>query len=212
MIVIIDYGVGNLGSMTNMFKKIGAEAVVSSDAVIIEKADGLILPGVGSFDQGMKNLEERGLISFLTDIVMNNKKPFLGICLGMQLLGKNSEEGNLPGLGWISCETRRFSFDKKTLSLKIPHMGWNTLQVCCSHPLLEGLEAGARFYFVHSYHVACTNESPVLALSNYGFPFVAALAVENVMGVQFHPEKSHKYGMRLLKNFAVMSSPVPGSP
>jgi glutamine amidotransferase len=202
MIVIVDYGMGNLGSIANMLKKIGVPAVISSDPAVVEKADKLILPGVGAFDAGMKNLETRGLIPLLNFRVLEQKTPILGVCLGMQLLCKRSEEGQLPGLGWLDAEVVRFKFDSNTTNLKIPHMGWNTLAVRQPHPLFADLEAENRFYFVHSYHVVCADQSNVLAQTNYGFDFASAVVKDNIMGVQFHPEKSHKFGMRLYKNFA----------
>ena len=200
-IVIIDYGLGNLGSIANMLKKIGAKAVVSSDTVTIRNATKIILPGVGSFDTGMRNLEKYGLISLISDRVLKDKTPVLGVCLGMQLLGKRSEEGHLDGLGWIDSETIRFKFDNNKEDLKIPHMGWNAVNVCQRHPLFNGLELDNRFYFVHSYHFVCNNSQNVLGKTNYGFEFISAVVNGNIMGVQFHPEKSHKFGMRLLKNF-----------
>ncbi len=202
MIVVIDYGLGNLGSVANMLKKIGVSAVISSDPAVVEKADKLILPGVGAFDAGMKNLETRGLIPLLNFRVLEQKTPILGLCLGMQLLGKRSEEGQLPGLGWLDAQVVRFKFDSNAGNLKIPHMGWNTLAVCQPYPLFADLEAENRFYFVHSYYVVCADQSNVLAQTNYGFDFASAVVKDNIMGVQFHPEKSHKFGMRLLKNFA----------
>lgn len=202
MIVIIDYGLGNLGSMANMFKKIGAKAVVSSDPSIISSAHKLILPGVGAFDEGMKNLVSRGLIQLLNKRVLEDKIPLLGVCLGMQLLGKCSEEGQLPGLGWLDAKPVRFIFQGTNKDLKIPHMGWNQLNICRSHPLLVDLEIDSRFYFVHSYHVVCSNQDDILTTTSYGFDFVSAVIRENIIGVQFHPEKSHKFGMRLLKNFS----------
>jgi len=202
MIVVVDYGLGNLGSIANMLKKIGAHAVVSSDPAVVEKADKLILPGVGAFDAGMKNLETRGLIPLLNYRVLEQKTPILGVCLGMQLLCKRSEEGQLPGLGWLDAEVIRFKFDGNIANLKIPHMGWNTLAVRQPHPLFADLEAENRFYFVHSYHVVCADMGNVLAQTNYGFDFASAVVKDNIMGVQFHPEKSHKFGMRLYKNFA----------
>jgi imidazole glycerol-phosphate synthase subunit HisH len=201
MIVIVDYGLGNLGSIANMLKKIGVKAVVSRDPVSIRNAQKLILPGVGSFDSGMRNLLEYGLVSLLSDRVLQDKTPFLGVCLGMQLLGKRSEEGKLEGLGWLDAVSVRFKFDDVQTNMKIPHMGWNTVNVCQLHPLFEGLESDNRFYFVHSYHVVCSNPENVLARANYGSDFTAALVKDNIMGVQFHPEKSHRFGMRLLKNF-----------
>ena len=201
MIVIIDYGLGNLGSMANMLKKIGAQAVVSADPVVIGNADKLILPGVGAFDGGMKNLESRGLVQVLNNRVLEDKVPILGVCLGMQLLSRKSEEGCLPGLGWLDAESIRFKFEDVNSNLKIPHMGWNQLTVRQSHPLFYELEVMNRFYFVHSYHVICTDPRNILATTSYGVDFSSAVVKNNIMGVQFHPEKSHKFGLRLLKNF-----------
>lgn len=205
MIVIIDYGLGNLSSILNMLKKIGTNALVSSDHDTIAKADKLILPGVGSFDTGMRNLEERNIIPLLNNLVLEEQTPILGVCLGMQLLSGKSEEGSLPGLGWLDAETFRFKFQNVNDNLKIPHMGWNQLMVTHPHPLFAGLEEVNRFYFVHSYHVACANPDNVLASTSYGFDFTSAVVKDNIMGVQFHPEKSHKFGMRLLKNFSELA-------
>ena len=202
MIVIVDYGLGNLGSMANMLKKIGTEVAVSSDPSIIGTAHKLILPGVGTFDEGMKNLQlSSGLVKVLNKRVLEDKIPVLGVCLGMQLLGKRSEEGQLPGLGWLDAKTIRFKFQDANANLKIPHMGWNQLTVCQTHLLFAGLEEVNRFYFVHSYHVVCANPNNILSTTSYGLDFTSAIVKDNIMGVQFHPEKSHKFGMRLLKNF-----------
>lgn len=200
-LVIIDYGLGNLGSIANMLKKIDVEAVISSDVALIEQADKLILPGVGAFDHGIRSLTERGLVSLLTAQVIEGKKPILGLCLGMQLFTRYSEEGQLPGLGWIDAKTVRFQFDRTNAYLKVPHMGWNTLQVCQPHPLFTDLDSEPRFYFVHSYHVVCADARNVLAQTHYGADFASAIGQDNIIGLQFHPEKSHKFGMRLLKNF-----------
>jgi len=202
MICIVDYGMGNLGSIANMLKKAGADALVSSDAAIIEEAEKLILPGVGAFDNGMKNLAERDLVSLLNAQVLQRKKPILGLCLGMQLFTKSSEEGRMSGLGWIDAQTAHFKFDGANSGLKVPHMGWNTLEVCQPHPLLTSVDADARFYFVHSYYVLCGDNRNVLARTHYGFDFVSVISQGNIMGAQFHPEKSHKFGMAFLKNFA----------
>ena len=202
MILIIDYGIGNPGSIRNMLKKIGVEAVISSNIPDIEKADKLILPGVGAFDNGMKNLRERGLIPALNDKVINQKIPILGICLGMQLLTNKSEEGKLEGLGLIDAETVKFRFNAANDNLRIPHMGWNQIKSIKKSPLVNGVEENSRFYFVHSYHVVCRNNEDILAIANYGYDFVAAVNRDNIFGVQFHPEKSHKFGMQILKNFA----------
>lgn len=201
MIIIIDYKIGNLGSILNMLKKIGAPAIISSNVEEIQQADKLILPGVGAFDNGMKNLDALGFIPVIEEKVLHQKTPVLGICLGMQLMTKNSEEGKLPGLGWMDAQTVRFRHDPST-GLKVPHMGWNSVVEAKKSPLFKEMYPDPRFYFVHSFYAVCYNANNVLATSHYGYDFVSAFQRDNIMGVQFHPEKSHKYGMRLLKNFA----------
>ncbi|MBI1978602.1 MAG: imidazole glycerol phosphate synthase subunit HisH [Candidatus Aenigmarchaeota archaeon] len=200
-IVIINCGVGNVGSVKNMLKKIGHESVISAEISDIEKADKLIFPGIGAFDSGMERIEQLGILPVLEKKVIENKTPILGICLGMQLFGKSSEEGKKSGLGLVDANTIRFRFDDTQTKLKIPHMGWNTTKAVKKNPLFLDLEDDARFYFVHSYHVVCNKKEDVIATTNYGSDFVSSLCKENIFGVQFHPEKSHKYGMRLLKNF-----------
>ena len=202
MIVIVDYGVGNLGSIKNMFKKVGFKAEPSSDPAVLRDAEKLILPGVGAFDAGMSKLRERGLIDLLNELVLEKKVPVLGHCLGLQLMTKKSEEGHEPGLGWIDAESVRFKFDAERANLKIPHMGWNVLDIRRPHALVEDLGPDARFYFVHSYHIVCANDADVVAYTDYGYNFAYVIARDNIVGAQFHPEKSHKFGMRLLKNFA----------
>jgi imidazole glycerol-phosphate synthase subunit HisH len=202
MIVIIDYGMGNLGSILNMLRRIGAEAVISASIADIERAERLILPGVGAFDYGMDRLDRLGFIPILDHKVMEQRTPILGICLGMQLLSKRSEEGSLPGLGWIDAETIRFRIESDNARLRIPHMGWNTIEVRQHPSILDNLPESARFYFVHSYHVRCHHESDVLAIAEYGIVFHAAVAHGNIMGTQFHPEKSHRFGMHVLRQFA----------
>jgi glutamine amidotransferase len=201
MIVIVDYGIGNLASVLNMFKKIGVkDVVVSSDKEVIGKATKLLLPGVGAFDAGMTNLENSGLIPLLNKKVLEEKIPILGICLGMQLLTKRSEEGVKPGLGWIDAETLKFNLDP-ALKLKVPHMGWNYIKVNKKNPLID-TETKNRFYFVHSYFVKCFDESQSLATSNFGIDFTCMVNKNNIYGAQFHPEKSLKFGMKLLENFS----------
>jgi glutamine amidotransferase len=201
MIVIIDYGIGNLASVLNMFKKIGAkDVVVSSNTEVISKASKLLLPGVGAFDAGMSNLGASGLIPILNQKVLEDKVPILGICLGMQLLTKKSEEGLKPGLGWIDAETLKFDLDP-ALKLKVPHMGWNYIKVNKKNPLID-TETKSRFYFVHSYYVKCFDESQSLATSNFGIDFTCMVNKNNIYGAQFHPEKSLKFGMKLLENFS----------
>ena len=200
MIVIVNYGLGNLGSIRNMLTKTGAKSIISSRPDIISRADKLILPGVGSFDRGMSNLRKLKLIPVINKKVIEEKTPILGICLGMQLMTKNSQEGELKGLGWINADTVRFNqrYDK----LKVPHMGWNNIILKKSHDIMNKINRNSRFYFVHSYHVVCYNDSDILATTNYDYNFVSAFQKNNIIGVQFHPEKSHRFGMQLLRNYS----------
>ena len=203
MISVVDYGVANLGSILNMLHKAGAQAEAVSTPDAIARAEKLILPGVGAFDHGMAALSERGLAEALKKRVACASVPLLGICLGMQLLGNSSEEGSLAGLGLIDGRCARFRFGDER-PLKVPHMGWNVLAPKRASPLFKGLEENARFYFVHSYHLVCADASDVLATAHYGIEFTAVVQRGNVWGVQFHPEKSHRFGMTLLRNFAEM--------
>ncbi len=201
MIVVIDYGIGNLASVLNMFKKIGVNDVkVSGNESEIAKADKILLPGVGAFDTGMENLEKSNLIPILNQKALVQKVPVLGICLGMQLLTKRSDEGVKNGLAYIDAETIKFNFQNNA-NLKIPHMGWDYISVKQKNPLVDQ-ESKYRFYFVHSYHVKCFNEKQSLATCNYGYDFTCMVNNDNIFGAQFHPEKSLKFGMKLLENFA----------
>jgi glutamine amidotransferase len=202
MIVIVDYDMGNVGSVFNMFKKIGIQSKVSSNLIDIDNASKLVLPGVGAFDSGMQNLSQKNLISILNKKVLIDKIPILGICLGMQLMTSKSEEGSAPGLGWFDAQTVQFKFDSRAGNIKIPHMGWNFITIKKDSMLLEGMGKDYRFYFVHSYHTVCNREEDILATTSYGYDFVSAINKDNIYGVQFHPEKSHKFGMKLFKNFA----------
>jgi len=201
MITVIDYQTGNIGSIVNMIKKAGGEAVFSSDLEQIETAEKFILPGVGSFDIGMQKLTELGFIDVLKRRVIKDKIPILGICLGMQLLAERSEEGVLPGLGFISGDVVKFRFNNINANLRIPHMGWNSVNIKKESPLFYDMYENPVFYFVHSYHVVCNNPEDVVSTTNYGYDFASSLQRENIFGTQFHPEKSHKYGLRLIKNF-----------
>lgn len=199
MITIIDYGMGNLGSIKNMLKKIGVESEITNDRRLISRADKLILPGVGAFDKAMTNLNMLDLISLLNNKVLVEKTPVLGICLGMQLLAKRSDEGVSSGLGWIDGEVKRFNVGRL---FKVPHMGWNTIQQQKQHQLFYGMYDEPRFYFVHTYYFQCNYQKNVLTKTNYGVDFASTVIKDNIMGVQFHPEKSHKFGMKLLENFS----------
>jgi len=201
MIAIVDYKISNLGSVVNMFKRFGVVARITSDADEIRRADKLILPGVGAFENGMANLHDLGLVPLLHELVVERRRPLLGICLGMQLLTRRSEEGEQPGLGWIEGETVRFHFDAHA-DLKVPHMGWNTVTPAHRDSLFRDLDDDHRFYFAHSYHVVCDRPENVLATTRHGYEFASALQRGNIMGIQFHPEKSHRFGLTLLKNFA----------
>ncbi len=200
MIVIVDYNMGNVASVANMLSRIGVEeAVLSRDPQDILRASKIILPGVGAFDRGVEHLDRYGLRGPLNGRVLEEGVPVLGICLGMQLLTEASSEGSRPGLGWIPGHTRRFSFGSGS-ALKVPHMGWNYVQSKRPNPLVSGAEKN-RYYFVHSYYVAPARPEHVVATAQYGIEFACAVGHDNVWGVQFHPEKSHRFGMSLLKNF-----------
>lgn len=201
MISVVDYGVANLGSILNMLKKIGVQASLVSRPEDVARAESLILPGVGSFDHGVAALQERDLFEAIIRRVRDDGIPILGICLGMQLLGLGSAEGSSKGLGLIEGYCERFNFNGAATP-KVPHMGWNTLDQKKPGAILFGLEEAARFYFVHSYHMMCTNKEDVLATAVYGYEFTAMVQNEHITGAQFHPEKSHRFGMRLLANFA----------
>lgn len=199
MISIVDYGMGNLGSVKNMLKHIGVLSQTIDDPEVLERAEKILLPGVGSFDQAMKRIIESGFLEVLNYKVVTEKIPILGICLGMQLLTIGSEEGKLPGLGWIDAQTIRFPGNS---GLKVPHMGWNLVYPATDSPLTKKLPEESRFYFVHSYYVKVASEENSILKTDYGIKFDAAIQKENIYGAQFHPEKSHKFGMQLLKNFA----------
>ncbi len=201
MIVVIDYGMCNLGSIVNMLRKVGAQPVVSADPAVVEQAAKLVLPGVGAFDNGMKRLRESGLVGVLTRKVVDQRTPILGLCLGMQLFSRGSDEGVTPGLGWLDAETQRFKFPAGSDSLKIPHMGWNAVHIERPNPLWTDMYEDPMFYFVHSYHVVCRDAADVSASTEYGVTFTSSVARGNILGTQFHPEKSHKFGMRLFANF-----------
>jgi len=199
MITIINYGLGNLASVLNMVRKVGGSARVSSDLHDLLGSSKLILPGVGSFDHGIKQLRLLGLFSAIQEMALRGV-PILGICLGMQLLSNRSEEGIEEGLGLIDAEFKRFSFGSES-PLNVPHVGWNHINIVKENPLISHDGSEKRFYFTHSYHAICSHESDILATTEYGYTFTAAYSRDNVFGVQFHPEKSHRFGMELIKRF-----------
>lgn len=203
MIVIIDYGMGNLGSLVNMLRMVKVDVTVSSERKDILSADHLVLPGVGSFDRGMQSLKQRGLIEVLEEKVLDEKAPVLGICLGMQLLTRSSEEGTEKGLSWIDAETRRFRLPPGS-PIKIPHMGWDAVTVKKSSPLFRDMDPEAMYYFVHSFHVVSKSPDDILCTTRYGYEFPSGISHANILGVQFHPEKSHRFGMSLMKQFAAI--------
>lgn len=201
MIGIIDYGLGNLKSIQNMLKKLGFDSDITSKVKDIEQSNKLILPGVGSFDTAMRNINDLGLLDVLNKKAKIDKVPILGICLGMQIMCKESEEGNLKGLAWIDAKVKRFNF--KSNQYKVPHMGWNRVFPNSSSPLFRDEDSKKiRFYHVHSYYVKLNDPTLEIAYTNYSFNFTSAFQKENIYGVQFHPEKSHKFGFELLNYFA----------
>jgi imidazole glycerol-phosphate synthase subunit HisH len=204
MIVIVDYGLGNLRSILNMLDRAGIESAISSDPGELRAASKLILPGVGHFRFGMKSLHERGLVEVLNERVLAARVPILGICLGAQLLGRGSEEGDSSGLSWVPMDTVEFDKTQMQHGEKVPHMGWAaTKHTECA--LFQGMSQPSRFYYVHSYHFRCDDPGTVVCTAEHGYRFASGVAFGNILGVQFHPEKSHIYGQRLLKNFASMN-------
>lgn len=205
MVTIVDYGVGNLASIANMARKAGTDCIISTDPTVVGRADKLILPGVGAFDRGMMNLEERGLIPVLNERVVERKVPTLGLCLGMQLMARGSEEGVRPGLGWLDANSVRFKTTSDAPALKVPHMGWNYIEPAATSALTDNLPPEPRFYFVHSYYLACDNPADVMCWTTYGDRFASGIHHDNLWGTQFHPEKSHSFGLALLRNFFALS-------
>lgn len=199
-ILIIDYGMGNLFSVEKRLNELGAKYVTSSNLKDIVTADKIIMPGVGHFGKAMENLNKFGLLDELNKVVMVDKKPILGICLGMQLMTNNSEEGNVNGLGWIDAEVKKIKVTDKN-KYKVPHMGWNTINFNKKSSLIDNIENNSEFYFVHSYCVDCKYKEDILLTTKYDIEFVSAFQKNNIFGVQFHPEKSHDVGKQMFKNF-----------
>ena len=202
MITIIDYGLGNVQAFTNMYKRLGFDVCRATNAAELKGATKLILPGVGAFDHAMELLGASGMRPTLDELVLKQKFPVLGICVGMQILADGSDEGSLPGLGWVPGKVKAFNKDERSANLPLPHMGWNDVQSQPGARLFVGLESDVRFYFLHSFFFECAKSQFVAATTSYGLEFSCAVSSGNVYGVQFHPEKSHHYGAQLLKNFA----------
>ena len=204
MITIINYGVGNIYAFQNVFKRLNIKTKIASNKDDLIGSERLILPGVGSFDYAMKQLDKSGMRESLDFLVLEKKIPVIGICVGMQIMGNRSDEGEMQGLGWIDAEVLKF--DEKLIRhrTKLPHMGWNDVLSFNSNPLFKGLETDSVFYFLHSYYFHCKNPKDIIAKSNYGIEFTSAVNSENIYGIQFHPEKSHNYGETLLFNFSIL--------
>lgn len=202
MIKIVDYGLGNVLAFLNVYKRLNIPATVARTAVDLEGARRVILPGVGAFDHAMELLQRSGMRETLNELVLSRDVPVLGVCVGMQILAACSEEGEKKGLSWIAGSVRKLKAAEANHHLRLPHMGWNDVEPVGSSRLFVGLEKGARFYFLHAYHFDCDSPESVLAETDYGIRFACAVHSKHIYGVQFHPEKSHQYGMRLLKNFA----------
>lgn len=203
MIVVVDYGVGNLSSVANMLRKAGADVCISNEPSEIRRAEKLLLPGVGHFDYGMKMLNRSGLRDAIEEFALHMARPVLGICLGAQMLGKGSEEGDTPGLGWIDMESRKLSAQQ---GIRVPHMGWAHIVKPQSSPLLDDIIEDARFYFVHSYFMSCNSQKNVIATTKHGVEFASAVQEGQIFGTQFHPEKSLSYGLAVMKAFAGLTT------
>ena len=204
MITIVDYGLGNIRAFQNVYHRLNIEAKTATTAAALANASKVILPGVGSFDDAMARLAQSGMREALDDLALHRGVPILGVCVGMQMLGHGSDEGQLPGLGWIDGRVKGLESRTTADTLPVPHMGWNDVRPVARSRLFDQLDSGARFYFLHSYYFVCDRDEDQLAVANYGADFACAAHSRNIFGVQFHPEKSHHYGARLLQNFAEM--------
>ncbi len=202
MITIVDYGLGNIRAFLNVYKRLNIEARAVTDASSLRDATKIILPGVGHFDHAMERLDASGMRPELDAMVLGGEVPILGVCVGMQILASTSDEGTRAGLGWIAGRVRSFANEEATVGLPMPHMGWNDVAPVSPDPIFAQLESDSRFYFLHSYFFECVQADDVLAVSSYGCDFSCAVRHKNIYGVQFHPEKSHHFGTRLLQNFA----------
>jgi glutamine amidotransferase len=203
MIGIVDYGSGNLRAIGNIYDRLKIDYRIINNPNDLKLVDKIILPGVGDFDQTMQMLNESGFREILDELVLGNKVPVLGICVGLQILSKGSEEGQLPGLGWINANVKKFNPDTIPVKPKLPHLGWNSIEIVKNSILLDKIDPEEGFYFIHNYFFQTNDSSDILTKTTYGIDFVSSVARENIFGVQFHPEKSHQNGILLLKNFAI---------
>jgi glutamine amidotransferase len=202
MITLVDYGLGNILAFANIYKRLNVEVCIAKTAEDLKSATKLILPGVGAFDHAMQLLDQSGMRQTLDKLVLEQYVPVLGICVGMQIMARSSDEGSLTGLNWIDGRVSAFKSLGMGAKLPLPHMGWNDVSPVVNNQLFEQLEVGARFYFLHSFYFECDRVQDIIAVAHYGKEFSCAVNAGNVYGVQFHPEKSHSFGIQLLKNFA----------
>lgn len=202
MITLINYGSGNIHAIANIYKRLNIPYILTSDISTLKKAEKLILPGVGDFDETMKLFRKLGIKDTLNELVLVKKVPILGVCVGMQVLGKSSDEGLEDGFGWIDGEVKKFDVSKFIHKPYLPHMGWNEVDPVKKSPLFDQVIPDNGFYFLHSYYFSCKNESDILAKTNYGIEFASAINHKNVFGFQFHPEKSHQNGIEIFRNYA----------
>jgi glutamine amidotransferase len=201
MLTLIDYGVGNISAFLNIYKQLNIPIAVAKKEEDLKDASKIILPGVGHFDYAMERFNDSGMKDRVNDLVVNDHKPVIGICVGMQMMASRSDEGKLPGLGWIDAEVKKFDDKQRSTKTPLPHMGWNDVYPKDNSPIFQGLK-DSKFYFLHSYYFLCNNEADKIAEADYGIKFTCAANHNNIYGIQFHPEKSHRYGIQLLKNFA----------
>lgn len=204
MITLIDYGVGNIFAFQNVYKRLNIPTKIAKTSADLFDTKKLILPGVGSFDYAMSQLNNSGMRAKLDELVIEKHVPIIGICVGMQMMGNHSDEGKSDGLGWIDADILKFDENLISHRTKLPHMGWNDVVPVSNHPLFSGLEKEAIFYFLHSFYFKCNNPTESIAVSDYGISFTSAVNRDNIFGIQFHPEKSHQYGEKLLHNFAML--------
>jgi glutamine amidotransferase len=202
MIALVDYGLGNIQAFANIYNRLNIPVTIAGTAEVLAGAEKIILPGVGAFDWAMTRLNDSGMRETLDELVVRQKKPVLGICVGMQIMAARSDEGELPGLGWIEADVKKFDLSRSNQQTRLPHMGWNDVEATQFDDIFRGMEEGSRFYFLHSYYFAPSRPQDVLGQTDYNGRFASAARAGNVFGVQFHPEKSHRWGVQLLKNFA----------